>query len=116
MTIKSKKGDTVRVRNGTYREAVSIRGVGPAVFRLKGGVVERVPVDQFVDEAPQVRTEGDVTIIPVLEERYVLEKRLVLVEELHIRRERQWSNNAAQLIEFHQRLASAIDQRLASAT
>jgi uncharacterized protein (TIGR02271 family) len=50
--------------------------------------VERVPVDQIVEAAPQVRTEGDVTIVPVLEERYVLEKRLVLVEELHIRRER----------------------------
>lgn len=50
--------------------------------------VERVPVGQFIDRAPTVRTEGDVTIIPILEERYVLEKRLVLVEELHVRKER----------------------------
>ena len=40
------------------------------------------------DGDAQVRTEGDVTIIPVVEERYVMEKRLVLVEELHVRRER----------------------------
>lgn len=36
--------------------------------------------------APEIRTEGDVTIVPVLEEVLVVEKRLVLKEELHIRR------------------------------
>lgn len=50
--------------------------------------VERLPVEQFVDEAPPVRTEGGVTIIPILEERYVLEKKLVLVEELHVYKEK----------------------------
>jgi stress response protein YsnF len=33
-----------------------------------------------------VRTEGDVTIIPVLEEVVHVEKRLVLVEEIHVHR------------------------------
>jgi uncharacterized protein (TIGR02271 family) len=50
--------------------------------------VDRVPVDRVIESAPEVRTEGEVTIIPLVEERYVLEKRLVLVEELHVRRER----------------------------
>ena len=54
--------------------------------------VERVPVNEFVDDAPKVRTEGDVTIIPVLEERYVVEKRLFVTEELHIRKERKESH------------------------
>lgn len=35
---------------------------------------------------PQTRTDGDLTIIPVLEEVLFVEKRLVLKEELHIRR------------------------------
>lgn len=48
--------------------------------------VTRVPVDRVVTEAPQVRTEGEVTIVPVLEEVLFVEKRLVLKEELHIRR------------------------------
>jgi uncharacterized protein (TIGR02271 family) len=48
--------------------------------------VTRVPVGREVDEAPSVRTEGDVVIVPVLEEVLVVEKRLVLKEELHIRR------------------------------
>ena len=48
--------------------------------------VTRVPVDRVVATAPEVRTEGDVTIVPILEEVLVVEKRLVLKEELHIRR------------------------------
>jgi stress response protein YsnF len=48
--------------------------------------VTRVPVDREVAEAPPIRTEGDVTIVPVLEERLVVEKRLFVVEELHLRR------------------------------
>ena len=56
---------------------------------LEGEKVEiaRVPVDRIVDEAPQTRTEDGVTIIPVLEEVLFVEKRLVLKEELHIRRQ-----------------------------
>jgi len=48
--------------------------------------VTRVPIDKMVETAPEIRTEGDVTIVPVLEEVLVVEKRLVLKEELHIRR------------------------------
>lgn len=46
--------------------------------------VRRVVIDRVVDAAPDVRVEGNVTIIPVLEEILVVEKRLVLKEELHI--------------------------------
>ncbi|WP_406854539.1 YsnF/AvaK domain-containing protein [Alsobacter sp. KACC 23698] len=48
--------------------------------------VVRVPIGREVDAAPPVRTENDVTIVPILEEVMVVEKRLVLKEELHIRR------------------------------
>jgi uncharacterized protein (TIGR02271 family) len=48
--------------------------------------VRRVPFDLVVDVAPEVRVEGDLTIVPVLEERLVVAKRLVLVEEIHIRK------------------------------
>lgn len=51
--------------------------------------VERRPVNRFVDQLPEVRTEGDTTIIPVLEERCVVEKRLFLVEELHVRKQKK---------------------------
>ena len=48
--------------------------------------VERIPVNRVVDVVPQLRTEGDVTIVPVFEERLVVEKQLFLVEEVRIRR------------------------------
>lgn len=47
--------------------------------------VERVPINQFIAEAPPpVRYEGNVMIIPVLREVVIVEKRLVLVEELRV--------------------------------
>ena len=48
--------------------------------------IERVPFNIVVDVVPEVRFEDDLTIIPVLEERLVVEKRLVLVEEIRIRK------------------------------
>lgn len=55
--------------------------------------VERIPVNQVVEAAPQVRHEGDTMIIPVVEEQIFYQKRLVLVEELRVRK---------QIIEEHQ--------------
>jgi uncharacterized protein (TIGR02271 family) len=55
--------------------------------------VERVPINQYVDQPPQVRHEGDVMIIPVIQEQLVMQKRLVLVEELRVRK---------QVVETHQ--------------
>lgn len=49
--------------------------------------VTRVPVGREVDAAPAVRTEEGVVIVPVMEEVLIVEKRLVLKEELHIRRQ-----------------------------
>ncbi|WP_375461118.1 YsnF/AvaK domain-containing protein [uncultured Enterovirga sp.] len=48
--------------------------------------VERFAIDRVVDVAPQIRTEGDVTIIPVVQERIVVQKVLILLEEVHITR------------------------------
>ena len=55
---------------------------------LEGERVEisRVAVDRVVDAAPPVRMEDGVMIVPVMEEVLFVEKRLVLKEELHIRR------------------------------
>jgi uncharacterized protein (TIGR02271 family) len=46
--------------------------------------IRRVPRNEALSEIPAVRTEGDLTIIPVVEEQLVVEKRLVLVEEIHV--------------------------------
>jgi stress response protein YsnF len=49
--------------------------------------VERVAIDILIERdaiPPQIRTEGNVTILPVLEEVLVVEKRLRLKEEIRI--------------------------------
>ena len=48
--------------------------------------VQRVPVNREIDEPAQPRCEGGVLVVPVMEERLVLQKRLVLVEEIHVRK------------------------------
>lgn len=46
--------------------------------------VERVPINQYVEEPWPIRHEKDLTVIPVFEEVLVVEKRLLLKEEVHI--------------------------------
>ena len=50
--------------------------------------VDRVRIDKVVGEMPQTREEGNTTIIPVVEEVVVVERRLVLREEIRITRAR----------------------------
>lgn len=47
--------------------------------------IERVSIDRQVEEPPAMRQEGDTWVIPVLEERLVVTKQLILKEELRIR-------------------------------
>lgn len=83
--VRSVERGRVRVttRTDTVEETLRQSLRGDAVD------VQRVPVDRTITEGealPVPRTEGDVTIVPVLEEVLVVEKRLVLKEELRIRR------------------------------
>ena len=48
--------------------------------------IERVPRNIRLTKVPRVRLEGNTTIVPVVEEVVVVEKTLVLVEEIHISR------------------------------
>lgn len=50
--------------------------------------VRRVPLDQEITAIPDIRQDGDTTIIPVVEEVLVVEKKLMLVEEIHLTRRR----------------------------
>lgn len=77
--------ETGRVRVRTQTEVTE--HILRETLRSDAVGVTRVPVDRVIKEgevAPQVRTEAGVTIIPVLEEVLVVEKRLVLKEEIHI--------------------------------
>ena len=50
--------------------------------------VERTPIGKVVEVPPSVREEGDTIIIPIVEEILVVERRLLLKEEVRVRRVR----------------------------
>ena len=50
--------------------------------------IERRPVGTTVDRVPEIREDDDTLIIPVVEEVLVVERRLVLKEEVRVRRVR----------------------------
>ena len=80
------QGETVRVATVTHaREHVVDVPLTREIID-----VEHVPINQVVEVAPAIRYEGDVTILPVMEEVeiVVIERRLILKEEIHVRRRR----------------------------
>ncbi|MBW6425217.1 YsnF/AvaK domain-containing protein [Rhizobium sp. XQZ8] len=80
--------DKERVVTGRVRVSTSTNEVEElARATLAGNRVEvtRERVELEIDMVPETRVEGDTTIIPVVEEIMVIEKRLVLVEEIRIR-------------------------------
>ncbi|WP_170003397.1 YsnF/AvaK domain-containing protein [Pseudopontixanthobacter vadosimaris] len=76
------EGQTVTV---TTRPVSSTETISQQVTK-ETVTVERVPVNSVVDAIPEVRRDGDLTVIPVVEERIVVTKQLVLTEEIHLRR------------------------------
>jgi uncharacterized protein (TIGR02271 family) len=60
--------------------------------------IQRVAVNRFVTEAPAVRYEGDVMIVPLLEEVLVVEKKLVVREEIRITTRRDTLRNPQQYV------------------
>jgi uncharacterized protein (TIGR02271 family) len=84
LSVGKRTVETARVRIHVRTETET---VNPHVSLFDQHVeVERVPIGREVTEVPQIREEGDITIIPILEEVLVVEKRLVLKEEVHVRR------------------------------
>jgi uncharacterized protein (TIGR02271 family) len=70
----------VHIEPQVKREVVDMSLAGQEVQ------VERVPVNRPVESASSPRQEGDTTIVPVYEEVLVIEKRLMLKEEIRITR------------------------------
>lgn len=76
---------------GIVRVSKVVREIAqPVEATLESQTVEvrRVPVDRFVDGPVPDRQDGDTLIVSVLEEVLVVEKRLRVVEELHLTRRR----------------------------
>ena len=76
---------TVRVRTRPHEreEEVDARLIRETVD------VKRVPVGRYVEAPGPVREEGNTTIVPLYEEVLVVEKRLLLREELHLTKHKE---------------------------
>ena len=60
--------------------------------------IERVPINRFVAEPPAVRREGEVMIVPLVEEVLVVEKKLVLREEIRVTTRRDTVRQPQQIV------------------
>ncbi|MFC0388724.1 DUF2382 domain-containing protein [Muricoccus vinaceus] len=83
LQVSKRLVETGRVRISLTTEVVE--EVLRETLRSRYAEVERRPVGRVVTEAPAVRQEGNVIIVPVVEEVLVVEKRLMLREEVHLR-------------------------------
>ena len=83
-TVSTRRVVSGRVRIATQTE--EINHLLPTELSSVDVDVVRVPMDRRIDTIPDVVTEGEVTIIPVVEERLVVTRELYLREEIHVRR------------------------------
>ena len=92
LEVSRERVETGRVRITKSVEAREVVVDDP--LKRESVRVEHVPINQVVTGAvPQVREEGDVTVIPILEERVVTRTELVLVEEVRIHRDHSKYND-----------------------
>ena len=85
LDTRVREGRTVAVHTRPVTETLTLS----APVTREHVTVERVPVNRVVETVPPVREEGDLTIIPVVEERPRIVMELVVTEEIHLRRTRE---------------------------
>lgn len=83
-SVTKRKVVTGRVRIETRTEEVT-ESLAAELLSSEVEVI-RVPVGRTIDAVPDISETGDLTIIPVVEERLVVTRELYLREEIHIRR------------------------------
>jgi uncharacterized protein (TIGR02271 family) len=86
VSVTTRQVETGRVRVTT--RTLEHTGYAQAELVQEAVHVEHVPIGREIDVAPPIREEGDTIVIPVVEEIMVVEKRLVLREEVRITRTR----------------------------
>jgi uncharacterized protein (TIGR02271 family) len=94
VTRRTVVGATVRVATVTHEH----EHIVDEALRHERVEIERVPVGRTVDAVPPVREEGDTMIVPVVQEVVVVERRLVLKEEIHIRRVRSTEHHRESVV------------------
>ena len=91
LAVEELRVERERVQTGSVRVAVGVREREEVVdlpVTREEVTIERVPINRPVEEALPIRHEGLTTIVPIVEEVLIVEKRLVLKEEIHITKRR----------------------------
>ena len=86
-------GGAVRLRKVVHEEIVEV----DQPLRIEEIAVQRVAVGRAIDGPVPVRHEGEVMIVPVVEERLVTRKQLFLVEEIRVTRKTELRRAAQQV-------------------
>ena len=76
------------VDKGTVRVSTDIETVTERVETAlceQSATLDRVAVDRVVDTPPEPRLEGDTIVVPIIEERVVVTKQLVVTEEVRVK-------------------------------
>lgn len=73
---------TVRLHKHTEERSETVR----TPLQQVTWQVEHVPVGRVIEGAPAIRQEGDTTVYPVVEERLVVRREMILVEEVRVTR------------------------------
>jgi uncharacterized protein (TIGR02271 family) len=104
------------VESGRLRVGVKVRERQETVeldLTEETAEIERVPIGRVVETAPPMRQDGEgetaVLIIPVLEERYVMVRQLVLKEEIHVRKSRVTTRASAPVTVRYEEVAVSRD-------
>jgi uncharacterized protein (TIGR02271 family) len=100
LSVAKQQRDTGRVRVATHtqeREALVEEDLAREHVEI-----ETVPIGRRVDAVPDVRREGDTTVVPVVEEVLHVERRLILKEEVRIRRVRTTERHREKVTLRHQ--------------
>jgi uncharacterized protein (TIGR02271 family) len=85
-------GDTVQVSVVTHEG----EGVVDEMLNHERVEIDRVPIDRSVGAIPPVRQQGETAILPVVEEILIVERRLILKEEVRIKRRHVLPHGAPQ--------------------
>ena len=72
--------------------------------------IETIPVGRRINAVPEVRQDGDTTIVPVVEEILVVERHLMLKEEIRIKRVRTIERHQETVVLRHQEAVVTRDQ------
>ena len=100
LSVAKEKVETGRVRISTRtHEREILIDQNLARERVE---IEVVPVGLRIDAVPEIRQEGDTTIVPVVEEVLVVERRPMLKEEIRIKRVRTTERHQEKVMLRHQ--------------